>query len=370
MANPLLIRQPVFASQFTEVENIVFPETYRRFVDVLNFLNIDFWVLSAGCMTYVDFHIRFLTVIIGPIVAMLMLGGTYLYAVHRHDASDETLKIIQQKHMSVVLFLLFFVYTSASSVILPMFDCDALDDGNVYLRVDYTIQCDGLRHRVLTVFAGFMILVYPLGIPAFFAILLFKNRRVLLNESLRENSLNIMSFSDLWKPYRPSRFYYEVIECVRRLVLMTVGIAIGGDSAAQIAVAIMLAVSFTLISEGLAPYESQLDVWICRLGHAVVILSMYFALLLKVNISNDSQASQRVFEITLIVTNVLMVLTAIIEAILTGYSLNSRQVKYPWPRQNQNRLRRFRTVPRSMVRTLPMTHHSLGAIRSKNTPGA
>ena len=336
------------------MENVVFPETYKRFVDVLHFLNIDIWVLSAGCMTYVDFHIRFLAVIAGPIIAMLMLVGTYFYAVRRHGASDETLKIIQQKHMSAILFILFFVYANASSVIVPMFDCDTLDDGNAYLRVDYTIHCDGPRHRTLKIFAGFIILVYPLGIPAFFAFLLFRNRRVLLNGALRENYSNIMSFSDLWKPYRPSRYYYEVIECVRRFVLTTVGIASGGNPAAQVAVIIMLAVFFMLISEGLAPYESQLDAWICRLGHAVVVLSMYFALLLKVNISNDSQASQKVFEIMLIATNLLMVLTAIIEAILTGYSFKSRQVEYPRTRQNQNRLRRFRTDSRSMVRTLPI----------------
>ena len=121
-----------------------------------------------------DFHLRFLAVTIWPIVAMLMLGGTYFYAVRRHCASDETLEIVRQRHMTVVLFIMVFVYTGACSVILPMFDCDALDDGNVYLRVDYTIHCDTIKHRVLMVFAGLMFLVYPLGIPIFFTFLLLK----------------------------------------------------------------------------------------------------------------------------------------------------------------------------------------------------
>ena len=297
-------------------------------------------------MTYIDFHLRFLAVTVGPIVAMLVLGGTYFYAARRHDASsDESLKIVRKKHMTVVLFILFFVYTSASSVILPMFDCDILDDGNVYLRVDYTIHCDGLKHRVLMAFAGIMFLLYPLGIPVFFTYLLLENRRMLLNETLRENAFNVNLFSDLWKPYRPSRFYYEVIECVRRLVLIIVSIIIEGDSSAQVAVTVMFAVFFAMISEGLAPYESKLDAWISRFGHGVVILSMYFALLLKVHVSNDSQASQKVFELALIATHLLMVLATIIEAILTGYSLNTRQVEHPLPRQNIYRPQRFRTVP-------------------------
>ena len=151
-------------------------------------------------------------------------------------------------------------------------------------------------------------------------------------------------------------------------MLITVGIVLDGDSAAQIAVTIMLAVLFILISEGLAPYESQLDTWICRLGHAVVILSMYFALLLKVNISKDSQASQRVFELALIAINILMVLTAIIEAILTGYSMSNGQVEHRRPRLNRYHPRRFRIVSRSMVRTLPMAHPSLSCTKIENNP--
>ena len=76
------------------MENIVYPEMYKSFLDVLNILNVELWVLSAGCMTYVDFHIRFLTVTIGPIVAMLVQGRTYFYAVRRHNASVEALKVV------------------------------------------------------------------------------------------------------------------------------------------------------------------------------------------------------------------------------------------------------------------------------------
>ena len=313
--------------------DVTYPGIYQRFLNIVDVLNFDpTWMLAAGCVANVDFHGRFLIMTMGPIMIMLMLSGTYSYVVRRHDATEETLEIAQHKHVSVIIFILFLVYSFTSSLIFQMFDCDTLDDGNIYLRADYTIFCDGPRHRALLIYAGFMVLVYPLGIPAVFAFLLYRNRGTLLDKVAREDTLSVKSISDLWKPYKPSRFCYEVIECGRRIVLMSVVMVIDDDSAAQIAVSLMLAIVFTVLSEALAPYESQFDAWVNRFGHAVVVFSMYFALLLKVDISNDSQNSQRVFEVMLVCIHVLMILTAIGEATLTGCSLNKVKEEDPWPR--------------------------------------
>ena len=309
-------------------------------------------------MTYVDFHLRYLIMTVGPILTVPILAGTYFYVAKIRGASGETLEYAWQKHVSWLLFIMFYVYNGSSSVIIPMYECEKLDDGHDYLRVDYSIDCDSNKHMILKSFAGVMIMVYPLGIPALFALLLFENRRVLLNRDLRENAPSVKAISDLWKPYKPSRFYYEIIECARRLVLTTVGHLIFPDSAAQVAFTIMIAVIFAIISEALAPYECRPNMWVSRLGHAVVILSMYFALLLKVDIANDSQDSQHMFEIILIATHVVMILTATTEAFLTGCPLSNGQVEDSRPRRRC--YPRLRGVSGSLVRTSPVIHDSLG----------
>ena len=347
--------------------NVTYPKAYQNFLNVLNIFNIDSWVRSAGCMTYMDFRLRFLIMTIGPILTVPILAGTYLYVVKRHGASRETLDYAWQKHVSSVLFIMFFVYNGASSVTFPMFVCDPLDDGRTYLRVDYSIECWTEEHEGLMTIAAFMVLVYPLGIPAFFALLLLKNRRVLLNKDLRENaSSSVRAISDLWKPYKPSRFYYEIIEFVRRLMLMLVGLYVSPDSATQVVLTVMIAVIFAMMSEALAPYECRLDMWVNRLGHAVVILSLYFVLLLKVNISNDSQDSQDMFGNILITTHLLMILTAISEAFLTGCSSSNGQVEDSRPRRRY--YPRLRGVSGSLVRTSPMIHDSLGKTEIELVP--
>ena len=211
-----------------------------------------------------------------------------------------------------------------------------------------------------------MVLVYPLGIPAFFAFLLFRNRRVLHNKDLRENVSSVRAISDLWKPYKPSRFYYEIIEFVRRLMLMLVGLFFSPGSATQVALTVMIAVIFAMMSEALAPYECRLDMWVNRLGHAVVILSMYFALLLKVNVWNDSHDIQDMFGIILITTHLLMILTAISEAFLTGCSSSNGQVEDSRPRRRY--YPRLRGVSGSLVRTSSMIHDSLGETEIELAP--
>ena len=177
----------------------------------------------------------------------------------------------------------------------------------------------------------------------------------MLDKVARENVLSAKSISGLWEPYKPSRLYYKVFECGRRIVLMSVVMVVNDDPAAKIAVSFMLAIFFFVLSEALAPYESQFDAWVNRLGRAVVVFSLCFALSLKVDISNDSQDSQRMFEVILVLVPVLMVLTAIAEMMLTGCPRNERQMEDPWSRYRGYRSERFRTRSRSMVRVSPST---------------
>ncbi|CAN0520317.1 unnamed protein product, partial [Scytosiphon promiscuus] len=115
------------------------------------------------------------------------------------------------------------------------------------------------------------------------------------------------TISALWGPYKPTRFYYEVIECGRRVLLAGVVVFIYPNTAAQVAVALMMAVFFVFLSEGLAPYESRWDAWLSRTGHAIVFTSMYVALLLKVDVSHERASSQSVFEVVLVSAHVCMI---------------------------------------------------------------
>ena len=298
--------------------NVAYPDIYQRFLDALEVFSFDLsWVLSAACVVDVDFHDRLLMVTIGPIIALLFLAVTYSIAVRINRGTPEDLQVVWNKHVSMGLLLAFLVYSSVSSVLYMSYACEDLEDGKNYLRADYRIQCDSTKHRGFQVYAGFMIVVYTAGIPAFYGVLLFRDREILRDDQAdREDNARVKSTSDLWKPYKPSRFYYEVIECGRRVLLAGVVVFIYPNTAAQIAISLLMAIFFAVMSEALAPYASEWNTWLNRIGHAVVYVSMFDALLLKVDVSDERASGQRVFESLLVAAHACLVLVVAIETIV------------------------------------------------------
>ncbi|CAN0000660.1 unnamed protein product, partial [Laminaria digitata] len=308
--------------------NVTYPDVYQDFLDGLDVFNFDLgWVLSAGCVFDIGFHDRLLVSTISPVTALLFLACTYAAA---------SLQNVRHKHVSMVLLLTFFVYSSVSATLFKAFACEELDGGKNYLRSDYRVECDSSKHRGFQVYAGCMILVYTVGIPALYFGLLFRDREVLrLKEADRgEDPPRITSTSGLWKPYKPSAFYYEVVECGRRILLAGVVVFIYPNTAAQVAVTLMVAFAFILISEVLVPYESRWDTWISRMGHVVVFVSMYVALLLKVDVSDERAGSQKVFEAVLVAVHACMLLAVLVEAVVLSCSLKAgqQQLETPSPR--------------------------------------
>ena len=303
--------------------NVKYPYMYQQFLDGIKLLDFDLgWMLSASCVVHIDFHDRLLFVTAGPIVIIILLGMTYTIAVYRNRRSQEATQNVQRKHLSTVLLLTFLVYANVSSILFQTFACERLEDGKFYLRADYRIECDSTKHSKLQVYAGSMIMLYTIGIPVFYATLLFKHRDILnMDETFRNNCSQVRPTSSLWKQYKPSVFYFEVIECARRVLLAGVVVFFNPNTASQVAMTLILAFTFAVISGSLDPYASRWDTWLSRTGHVVVFVTVFVALLLKVDVSTESHNSQETFETILVFVNGCMIAAVVIEAFVITSSL-------------------------------------------------
>lgn len=340
--------------QFVSVANVSFPSVYQTFLQVLEVVNLDLtWVLSLGCQLDTNFYHRLLAITILPLFLLGLLVLTYWLAHRRHQLHEDRMTEIRQKHFSALILITFLVYSSASSAIFQTFACDDLDDGHSYLRADYRLYChrsSGIRnerHVAFMVYAGFMAFLYPFGIPALYGIVLYKGWKsqvryptvvdvpsgrvppvtdaVLENGIIRFTSYRklraheVMT-QDLCKPYKTERYYYEVVECVRRVMLTGVVVFIFPDSAAQISITFLLALLFYAISEALNPFETPQDCWTYRFGQLVVLLSVFIALLLKVDLSEETATGEAFFPAILVASNVVMLSAVLGESFLTMYS--------------------------------------------------
>jgi len=245
-------------------------------------------------------------------MVMAILGAMYAIAIYRQEGSEE----VRRKTFSMALLLTFLIYSSVSTTVFTMFVCDDLDDGTSYLRADYRIDCNSSKHTALQIYAGFMVVLYAFGIPVLYACLLLKNRGILQKHGREENG-RVALFADLWQPYKHNRYFYEIVEYCRRIMLTGVVVFVYPDSAAQIAVALMMAIVFFVVFEALAPYDFSFDLWASRTGHAIVVASMFLALLLKVDVSEEQAKSQRAFEAVLVAVNVMIILAGLFETFNT-----------------------------------------------------
>lgn len=312
----------------------MYPGVYQRFLDGIDLISLDLnWIPLTGCIMEIGFHERLVVATTLPIALLAVFGVTFRVARALHWRSDAALQRVTQRHLSMVILLTFLVYSPVSSILFQMFSCDELDDGKTYLRADYRIECDSSKHEALQVYAVLMMILYTAGIPIFYATILYTNRKVLMDGKAREDDAVAKSISNLWELYKPNRMYYELVECARRVSLASVVVFIYSNTAAQIAVTLMMGGFFTLLSEAAAPYASHLDAWVSRAGHAIVCTSMYLALLLKVNVASETASSQRVFESILVAAHVCMILTLVGEAMIVACrSLRETQQEEPTPR--------------------------------------
>ena len=314
---------PDSMAQFSGVVNVQYPPAYEKFLAVLSVVHLNLGsILSLSCVMDTNFYARLMFATIAPMAVLGALAITYRVAMLRNGHSIHAMRVARNKHISVGLFLLFVVYSSVSYTIFQTFVCDSLDSGVSYLRADYDLVCWTRIHDRYMTYAGVMVLVYPVGIPAVFAWVLFINRDGIKSVEDNTNGSRVPpeseAIKDLWKPYKPSCYYYEVIECGRRVALTGLVVFVYPGSAAQVAIEALLAFVFSSLSEIISPFAEPLDAWLYRSGTWVIFLSVYLALLLKMDAADGDIHSQNIFAGLLIAAYGGMVLVVIANALLSA----------------------------------------------------
>jgi hypothetical protein len=200
------------------------------------------WVLQASCILQTTFYDRLLFTTIAPLVVMSLLTGMYLYVrrkLRRGGLPPLELRRFQraaEKHEVALLLIMFLLYSTISTMVFQTFSCNDLEEVNKsYLRADYSIECGTPTHHAYCAYAAIMVIVYPVGIPLAYFLLLWRQREVLQRPAeKRKDELSIKKTSFLWEPYKSERYYWEVAECGRRILLTGFLVFMFAGSSAQV----------------------------------------------------------------------------------------------------------------------------------------
>ncbi|KAG5188745.1 hypothetical protein JKP88DRAFT_177684 [Tribonema minus] len=340
---------PQLVAGFLEVTGLQLAPTFENFIHKLAILpNLSF---AWGCVYNATFYEKLLAMTLGPLVAVALLGCSWLWAVAREhrlrrvagaDAARAARLKALRKHWTAFLALTFLVYGTVSSIIFQTFACDYMQElDTYYLRADYSIQCyNNSEYWRYFAYAMTMFVVYPLGVPALYALLLcFKRRQHQARQGAVAAAPSVQGLephwdlvhasSFLWAQYKPKAEWWEMVECARRVVLTGVLVFILPGSAGQAAVSVLFAFLLTLIFMAVRPHREHAMQRQYLLGAVIVYFASMNALLIKSQVSGAQ--SQLVVGIVMIIISTALIVAAVAQTLYGVADLVRGSERQPSP---------------------------------------
>jgi hypothetical protein len=368
---PLVVLQ--ILTQFVSITGLPLPPLYYKFVRWVSAVNVDVqWLMPSGCLIEMNFHQQLLVVTLMPLVFIALLGALQCVFVwrntgivrglHEFKQRSEALAAATVRHSTVFLGFTFLIFSTVSTAVLQTFACDQFSDvGQSWLRADYSILCTSATHRGYQAYAAVMIFVYPLGIPALYAWLLWRNKEHITaagTDAERANDPTLSAIKFLWEPYRKEAYWWEVAECLRRLALTGFLVFILPGTAGQAAVSCLLAIVSMVVFGMARPLTDWTDVVSYWAGCLTLFISMFVALLIKGGFAGATGQSQQLVSAVLIVLNASLVLAA-----LRQLTLKAVQVAVQHPELRSKSVRSLRSL-------LALTSSTLGDSTRSNVTAA
>ncbi len=191
---------------------------------MLTFVFVSSQWSNVSCITVVDYYTELFMITTAPIALLLFMALVYLGPYYYQTSHPRPLELPvgewqrrlrgrsrrRGKLLKLVLFTMFAIYPTEASRILNMFVCKQVE-GSYYLIQDFNVKCYDARWQRFVAPNVICILIYPIGIPVYFAYLLFNNRKTLGDMRTR------MRIGFLYDGYATHVWWFEL---VRRFVLM------------------------------------------------------------------------------------------------------------------------------------------------------
>ena len=199
----------------------ILPSFFSNIKLLFSFLAVDLVsIFDFGCTLNAQNHLT--SLILSTTLPILVCSLIFLTQIYVEKKVVKTNSILRHElrtsTFNLFLIIIFLVYPSCSNTILNTFACQTFDDGSSALLIDPSVSCQTEVYHQYQIYAAIMLLLYPIGIPFFYIVLLYRERKKLnpysgQNETfgkiaavMRENNKDIKYLKFLWKPYKPAFF--------------------------------------------------------------------------------------------------------------------------------------------------------------------
>jgi hypothetical protein len=222
---------------------------------------------------------------------------------------DEELAVLQRceeldtECWKVVLFFLFLVYPSVSSTLLKLYRCD-LVEGVYYLMADYRVICYDDSWWPYGIWGFVMMLVYPIGVPLLYYILLWSNSEALHDENHPDHGPVSTKLKFIYKAYEPEYWYFELVWLAYKLLLTGVIIFARPNTTAQVAYGFVLAIFFMCIHVQSNAFVKDEEDRLQFISVLAIVLTLFGGLVYKSDMSNEDAQGMAMVDGLLMLINV------------------------------------------------------------------
>ena len=161
---------------------------------------------------------------------------------------------LMQTAVPLMLKLIFLAYPLVTTAAFDAFACHTFTQSK-WLKVDVSIQCGTTEHAKVIGLAWVAIVLYPIGLLALIGGLLFAARHAILAN--KPTALS-RATAFLHREYEVHLFWWELVEMLRRFVLVGLMVLAQG-SMLQLVMGALLSAVFLLFQVQAAPYRSSAD---------------------------------------------------------------------------------------------------------------
>jgi hypothetical protein len=247
--------QCLTVSTFT-MPSVPWPQEFSdAFVSIFSFLSLDMMnLIPMGCYTEVNFYSAFMLSIWTPVLLCgLVIGALFIkLALDKKNGKHGAVDDCYDKMWKFNLLVLFILYPSVSTRVCSIFDCREIH-GKYWLRSDVQLECyDEVWSTYATVGAA-AVLVYPMGVPMFFFIVMYRNLNRLQEPGMKSR------FGFLYSGFMIIFWYGELLEMIRKFFMSAFILFVAPGSLSQIGMGLFVATVFLGIHLYFNPYESAVE---------------------------------------------------------------------------------------------------------------
>ena len=201
------------------------PEELSRWLSVFDFLGFDLGVAlfpSWACLGDLRWRIAF-----NALWPLGLMAAVCAALVSRELLMGRSARQSLLSSLRAAIFISFCVIPSVTRSLFLAFQCESFgfddttspSETKSHLTASINVECSSDEHGRFVALASVFIVIWPVGMPLLYAVLLHRCRR-----AVREHQPSGLSRAThfLWKEYHDAYFWWELVELAKKLVLTNV----------------------------------------------------------------------------------------------------------------------------------------------------